>query len=320
MNSLWLRSLWLVLAGAVFFALVGLAAVWEPDLPLERLKARWAPPPSIFIEINGQQVHLRDEGPRHDPVPILLVHGTSASLHTWQGWAEGLRGQRRVVRFDLPGFGLTGPNRQNDYSIERYVLFVRSVAARLGIDRFVIAGNSLGGQVAWATALALPGRVQGLILVDAAGYGASLAGSGKDVPLVFKVARMPVLRTVAQHALPRGLVEMSLRRLYGDPGKVTPQLVDLAMDMARREGNRAALGRHLEQLGTRPDPALLRKLEVPTLILWGERDRLLPPALGERFARDIPGARLVLLEGLGHMPQEEDPGRSLAEVRRFLGS
>jgi pimeloyl-ACP methyl ester carboxylesterase len=320
MNSLWLRSLWLVLAGAVFFAAVGLAAVWAPDLPPEQLKERWAPPPSTFIEINGQQVHLRDEGPRHDPVPILLVHGTSASLHTWQGWAEGLRGERRVVRFDLPGFGLTGPNRQDDYSIERYVLFVRSVAARLGIDRFVIAGNSLGGQVAWATALALPDRVERLILVDAAGYGAGLGGAGKDVPLAFKVARMPVLRTVAQHALPRGLVESSLRRLYGDPDKVTPQLVDLYMDMARREGNRAALGHRLAQIGTGPDEALLRKIEAPTLILWGERDRLLPPALGERFARDIPGARLVVLEGLGHMPQEEDPGRTLAQVRRFLGS
>ncbi len=320
MNSLWLRSLWLVLAGAVFFALVGLVAVWAPDLPLEQLKERWAPPPSTFIEINGQQVHLRDEGPRSDPVPILLVHGTSASLHTWQGWAEGLRGDRRVVRFDLPGFGLTGPNRQDDYSIDRYVLFVRSVAARLGIDRFVIAGNSLGGQIALATAVALPGRVERLILVDAAGYGAGLAGAGKDVPLAFKVARLPVLRSVMQHALPRGLVEGSLRRLYGDPDKVTPQLVDLYSDMARREGNRAALGHRLAQAGAGPDEALLRKLAVPTLILWGERDRLLPPALGERFARDIPGARLVVLEGLGHMPQEEDPRRTLAEVRRFLGS
>ena len=316
MNSLWLRSLWLVLAGAVFFALVGLTAVWAPDLPLEHLKERWAQPPSTFIEINGQQVHLRDEGPRHDPLPILLVHGTSASLHTWQGWAEGLRGTRRVVRFDLPGFGLTGPNRQDDYSIDRYVLFVRSIAARLGIDRFVIAGNSLGGQVAWATAVALPGRVQGLILVD----GAGLAAPDGDVPLAFKVARMPVLRTVAQHVLPRGLVETSLRRLYGDPAKVTPELVDLYIGMARREGNREALGHRLAQAGTGPDPALLRKIEVPTLILWGERDRLLPPALGERFARDIPGARLVVLEGLGHMPQEEDPRRTLVEVRRFLGS
>lgn len=319
MNSLWLRSLWLVLAGAIFFGAVGLAAAWAPDLPLEQLKARWAPPPSAFIEINGQQVHLRDEGPRADPVPILLVHGTSASLHTWQGWAEGLRAERRVVRFDLPGFGLTGPNRQDDYSIDRYVLFVRSVAARLGIARFVIAGNSLGGQVAWATAVALPGRVERLILVDAAGYGTGLAASD-DVPLAFKVARVPVLRTVAQYVLPRGLVESSLRRLYGDPAKVTPQLVDLYSDMARREGNREALGHRLAQAASDPDEALLRKIAVPTLVLWGERDRLLPPALGQRFARDIPGAQLVVLEGLGHMPQEEDPRRTLAEVRRFLGS
>lgn len=320
MNGLWLRSLWLVLAGAVFFASVGLTAVWAPDLPLDELKARWAPPPSTFIEINGQQVHLRDEGPRHDPLPILLVHGTSASLHTWQGWAEGLRGQRRVVRFDLPGFGLTGPNRQDDYSIERYVLFVRSVAARLGIDRFVLAGNSLGGQVAWATAAALPERVDRLILVDAAGYGAGLAGSSGDTPLAFRVARLPVLRTVAQYALPRGLVESSLRRLYGDPGKVTPELVDRYSDMARREGNRAALAHQMAQAAGGPDPAVLATIRVPTLVLWGGRDRLLPPALGERFARDIPGARLVVLEDLGHMPQEEDPGRTLAEVRRFLGS
>ena len=320
MNGLWLRSLWLILAGAVFFASVGLTAVWAPDLPLDQLKARWAPPPSTFIEINGQQVHLRDEGPRHDPVPILLVHGTSASLHTWEGWAEGLRGQRRVVRFDLPGFGLTGPNRQDDYTIDRYVLFVRSVAARLGIDRFVIAGNSLGGEIAWAVAAALPQRVDRLILVDAAGAGGGLAGAHGEVPLAFRVARLPVLRSVARHALPRGLVEASLRRLYGDPAKVTPQLVDQYSELARRPGNRDALAHRLAQAATGPDPALLRRIQAPTLVLWGDRDRLLPPPLGERFAREIPGARLVLLQGLGHMPQEEDPGRSLAEVRRFLES
>lgn len=318
MNRLWLRSLWLVLAAIVFFGSVALTAVWAPDLPLEELQARWAPPPSTFIEINGQPVHLRDEGPRGDPVPILLVHGTSASLHTWDAWAEALRGERRVVRFDLPGFGLTGPNRQNDYSIERYVLFVRAVADKLGIHRFVLAGNSLGGQVAWAAAAALPDRVERLILIDAAGYGGGLASASGDVPLAFKVARMPVVRSVAQHALPRGLVEGSLKRLYGDPAKVTPALVDRYSDLARRPGNREALARRLEQAAAGPDPALLRSLRVPTLVLWGASDRLLPPALGERFARDIPGARLVVLDGVGHMPQEEAPERSLAEVRRFL--
>ncbi len=319
MKGLWLRSLLLVLAGALFFGAIGLVAVWAPDVPVDELKTRWARPPSRFVEVNGQQVHLRDEGPHDDPAPIVLLHGTSASLHTWQGWAEGLRDQRRVIRFDLPGFGLTGPNRQQDYSIERYVLFVRSVMDKLGVDRFVLAGNSLGGQIAWATAATFPDRVERLILVDAGGYPPSSFTKPPQVPLAFRLARMPGWRLLATYILPRGLVERSLRELYGDPAKVTPELVDLYSDMALREGNREALARRMEQSG-QADLALLHKIKAPTLILWGGKDRLLPPELGQRFARDIPGARLVVFPGLGHMPQEEDPQRTLAEVRRFLAS
>ncbi len=319
MGGLWKRSLMLVVAGALFFGAIGLVAVWAPDIPVDELKVRWARPPSRFIEVNGQQVHLRDEGPHGDAAPIVLLHGTSASLHTWQDWAEGLRDQRRVIRFDLPGFGLTGPNRQEDYSVERSVLFVRSVMDKLGIDRFVLAGNSFGGQVAWATAALLPDRVDRLILVDAAGYPPASFASGQEVPLAFRVARTPVLRDLAQYLLPRGVVERSLRQLYGDASRVTPELVDRYVAMARREGNREALARRMEQQAGGPDPALLHAIKAPTLILWGEKDRLLPPALGQRFARDIPKAQLVVLAGVGHMPQEEAPQRTLAEVRRFLG-
>lgn len=319
MKGLWLRSLLLVLAGVLFFGAIGLVAVWAPDVPVDELKARWARPPSRFLEVNGQQVHLRDEGPHDDPAPIVLLHGTSASLHTWQGWAEGLRDQRRVIRFDLPGFGLTGPNRQQDYSIERYVLFVRSVMDKLGVDRFVLAGNSLGGQIAWATAATIPDRVDRLILIDAGGYPPSSFQTHQRVPLAFRLARMPGLRWLASYTLPRGLVERSLRQLYGDPSKVTPELVDLYSDMALRAGNREALVRRMEQPGN-ADLALLQKIKAPTLILWGGKDRLLPPELGERFAHDIPGARLVMFPLLGHMPQEEDPQGTLAVVKRFLAS
>jgi pimeloyl-ACP methyl ester carboxylesterase len=320
MKSLWLRSLWLVLAGVVFFGAIAIAAAWAPDLPVDDLKMRWARPPSRFIVVNGQQVHLRDEGPSNDPVPIILVHGTSSSLHTWQGWAEGLRDQRRVIRFDLPGFGLTGPNRQNDYTIERYVLFVRAVADQLGIDRFVIAGNSLGGEIAWMTAAALPGRVDRLILVDAAAYPPEAIGLEQHVPIGFRLARMPFVRRLMTLVLPRRVIEDSLRELYGDPSKVTPDLVDLYSDMARRAGNREALVRRFEQGNEGVDLALLRKVKAPTLILWGGKDRLLPPALGERLAREIPHARLMVFPGLGHVPQEEDPQQTLAVVRRFLAS
>jgi pimeloyl-ACP methyl ester carboxylesterase len=317
MKSLWARSLLLLAGGAVFFAVLGVALTWAPDIPVDELKARWAQPPSTFIEVNGMQVHLRDEGPRSDPLPIVLLHGTSASLHTWDGWAQALKGQRRVIRMDLPGFALTGPNRQDDYSIDTYVLFVRAFLDKLGLERVVLGGNSLGGQIAWAAAAKLPDRVERLILVDASGYPPETIAGGQSVPIGFRIMTVPGLRLVAEHTLPRGVVESSVRNVYADPSKVTPALVDLYADMARREGNRRALARRLEQ-GYTGDVTQLAKIKAPTLILWGAQDHLLPPELAQRFAHDIPNSKLVMLGGLGHVPQEENPARSVAEVRRFL--
>jgi pimeloyl-ACP methyl ester carboxylesterase len=319
MKSLWARSLLLVLAGMVFFAVLGIALTWAPDIPVDALKARWAQPPSTFIEVNGLQVHMRDEGPRTDPVPIVLLHGTSASLHTWEGWAQALKDKRRVIRMDLPGFALTGPNRQDDYSIAHYVLFVRGFLDKLGLERVVLAGNSLGGQIAWATAAQLPDRVDKLILLDASGYPPESIAGGQSVPIGFRIMTVPGLRLLAEHTLPRGVIESSVHNVYADPSKVTPELIDLYTDMTLREGNRRALARRIEQ-GYTGDVSQLAKIKAPTLILWGAQDRLLPPELAARFAHDIPNSKLVMLQGLGHVPQEEDPARSVAEVRRFLGS
>ncbi len=143
-------------------------AVWAPDKPVSALTARWAQPPSRFLPVGAMQVHLRDEGPRDDPTPIVLLHGTADSLHTWDGWSAALRTQRRVIRFDLPGFGLTGPHPHADYSIDADVRFVLAVLDQLGVHSVVLGGNSLGGQIAWQTAIAQPQRVRQLVLVDAA--------------------------------------------------------------------------------------------------------------------------------------------------------
>ena len=312
------RALGLVVAGVVFFGLLGVYLTWAPDKPVEALTAKWAPPPSQFIALQGMQVHLRDEGPRDDPLPIVLLHGTSASLHTWEGWAEALRGQRRVIRMDLPGFALTGPNPENDYSIERYVAFVAALADQLGVQRFVLGGNSLGGQIAWATAVTHPQRVASQILVDASGYAFESAKTPIDVPIGFQMARIKPLAPLVENTLPRGLVEKSVKAVYGDPSKVTPPLVDLYYDMTLRAGNRKALVRRVEQ-GYTGDTQALGRLKVPTLILWGGRDRLIPLEFGERFARDIGGSKLVVFDDLGHVPHEEDPARTVAEVKRFLG-
>jgi pimeloyl-ACP methyl ester carboxylesterase len=312
-----MKTLFRLLAGLVLVLLLAtggfIAWSWAPDVPVEELKARWGQPPSQFIEVEGLQVHLRDEGPRGDAEPIVLVHGTAASLYTWDGWAAELRKERRVIRFDLPGFGLTGPNAANDYSMAVYVRFVAALMDKLGVQRFVIGGNSLGGEVAWAVAHAHPQRVSRLILVDAAGY----RFEPKSVPLGFRVAGMPALQPLMRNLLPPGLMDKSIRSVYGDPSRVTPELVAHYTDMARREGNRAALRQRLIQRNTGRE-ADIRDLKLPTLILWGGQDRLIPPDYGRRFAQDIAGSKLVMFEALGHVPQEEDPVATLVPVRAFL--
>lgn len=304
-----------VLAALALLVALAVGASWQPDLATAALEARWATPPSQFIDVKGQRVHLRDEGPRADSSPLLLIHGTSASLHTWDGWAAALRGRRRVIRFDLPGFGLTGPNASADYSDGAHALFVVDLADALGLQRFVLAGNSLGGEVAWRTALLAPQRVEKLILVDAAGY----AFVPEAVPLGFAIALNPLTAWMTPYSLPRALVDSSVRNVYGDPSRVTPALVERYFQLTLRAGNRRALVQRLRQFVPGEQAARLRELKLPTLILWGERDRLIPPDSARRFAADIAGSELVMLTRLGHVPHEEDPSASLVPVRRFLG-
>ena len=248
----------------------------------------------------------------------MLLHGTGASLHTWEGWVASLRRTRRVVTFDLPGFGLTGPfggqYAADDYRGDTYARFVLDLLDTLKIPRAVLGGNSLGGEVAWRTATLAPQRVTRLILVDASGY----EFEPDRIPPGFLVARMPVLSTIGEHLLPRALVATSVASVYADPSRVTEPLVDRYFELALRAGNRRALGLRMQQFEPGAAVGRLKTLALPTLVLWGREDRLIPLGHAARFGRDIPGAQVVVLDGLGHVPQEEDPARSLAPVLAFL--
>lgn len=301
--------------GAMAVALaIFVAATWAPDRSVEELSPRWAPPPSRFLDVDGLRVHLRDEGPKTDPVPIVLLHGTSASLHTWDGWAAELTPTRRVIRFDLPGFGLTGPSADGRYTIASYVEFVTHVVDALGVQRFVLAGNSLGGNIAWAVAVQHPSRVDKLILVDAGGYPNPEA----SLPLAFRIVKTPGLNKLSLLILPRSVVESSVRNVYGDPSRVTPELVDRYYELALRAGNRAAVAERFRQVRHGDDADTIKTITTPTLILWGAEDRLVPPIHAESFHRDIPGSKLVIFEGLGHVPHEEDAAATVAEVKGFV--
>jgi pimeloyl-ACP methyl ester carboxylesterase len=306
---------WLI--GVVALMLTtGIGLSWAPDRSVESLKARWALAPSQFIALQGMQVHLRDEGPRDDPEPIVLIHGTSASLHTWDGWTEALKNQRRVIRMDLPGFGLTGPAPDGDYRMTRYADFIAALLDQLGVRRAVLAGNSLGGGIAWRTAVQHPERVSRLVLVDASGYPLE----STSVPLGFRLAQIEWLKPVMSKLLPRRMIESSVRNVYADPSKVTPELVDRYYELTLRVGNRESLTQRMKLRETDAQAAgLIPTIQQPTLILWGAQDRLITEASGQRFHREIQGSQYVVFDGLGHVPQEEDPARSVGPVLKFLG-
>lgn len=294
----------------------------QPDRSVVELSERWAASPSQFIEIDGMQVHVRDEGPKSDPMPLVLLHGTSASLHTWDGWVFHLQqllagnGQdnRRIIRFDMPGFGLTGPQPNNNYSIENYAKTVVLVMDALKVERAIVAGNSLGGYVAWATAVFYPERVEKLILVDASG----LPFKAKSVPLGFKIASNPYLNTLLGNTLPRFIIQHSVENVYSDKSKVSKELIDRYFELTLRQGNRDALARRFVQT----QPGLLAKriteISQPTLILWGRDDNLIPLALSFQFKQLIPNSQLEIFDNLGHIPHEEGPLETVSSVLSFL--
>src|SRR6202048_4711749 len=210
------RSLVRRLLGAVAIAVgslllvvaIAIAAMVRPDIPLEALLPEYGTQPSKFVEIDGMRIHYRDEGAGP---PLVLLHGFGSSLYTWDRWVRQLAGARRLIRLDLPGFGLTGPAPDGDYTAERYVRVVAALLDSLGVERTDIAGNSMGGRTALMFALAHPERVRKLILVDAGGY------APMPPPALFKLAQTPIVGPfLIQHVTPRFVIRRNLAGVYGD--------------------------------------------------------------------------------------------------------
>jgi pimeloyl-ACP methyl ester carboxylesterase len=307
----------LIALGVVLAAVLGLGAYgWTPDRSVESLTPRWAQPPSKFVTVDGLSVHLRNEGPGDDPHPIVLLHGTASSLHTWQGWTDGLKAQHRVVRFDLPGAGLTGPFPDDDYRIGHSTRFVADLLDQLGVKHAVVVGNSLGGYVAWEMAIARPDLVERLVLIDARGY----PDTSGETTLAERLMQVPGLGPfVIEHFTPRSLIEKSVASVMGDPRKATAEQMDRTYELLLRAGNRRALMLQNEQIAF-TESERIKAVAVPTLVLWGALDQRVPLSHAARFHDDIAGSALVVLSGLGHIPQEEDPARTLRAFEAFLAA
>lgn len=301
-----LRYAFYILAlGMVIFLYWGV----RKDIPLTQLKNKYANKASQFIEIEGMQIHYRKEG---KGFPILLLHGTGASLHTWDGWTEILKPHFQVIRLDLPAFGLTGAHPKHAYKLTDYVHIVKKFLQTINVDTCYVAGNSLGGQIAWEYALAYPAEVGKLILIDAAGYP-----NDKPKPWVFWAARTPALNQVLQYITPMFVFRNNLKQVYEDDTKVTEDLVKRYYELGLRAGNRAAfvarchveLNDHYQKINT---------LKMPTLIQWGEKDSWIPVSHAQKFKEDMPQAKVLLYPDLGHIPMEESPEKTAKDALEWL--
>lgn len=309
-----------VLLMALALAPVALALhLHHPDQPAAEVEAHWADAGSRFTDVQGLRVHWRDEGPRDDPQPLVLLHATASSLRSWDHWAAELAKTRRVLRLDLPGAGLTGPFRgswaADDYRGDTYARLVLGWMDAVALPRATLVGSSLGGEVAWRVAVRSPERVARLVLMAATGP----AYRPLQEPLAFRLSPWPGLNRLSEWTLPEALVQRSLQAVFADPARVDAALVAQTRALALREGNRAALRHRLAQRQRdTADVERLRRLRLPVLLLWGREDRLVPPSVAGIFQTLLPQARLEMLDGVGHLPHLEQPDAALARVRPFL--
>jgi pimeloyl-ACP methyl ester carboxylesterase len=304
--------------GVILFA--GWMTLRRDDIPYEQLEAIYASTDSRYLAFgDDMRVHFRDVGPRGARA-IILVHGFSASLHTWEPWVDNLKRDYRVISIDLPGHGLSRCIDNAQIGPAQFIETINRVANTLEIERFTLAGNSMGGAAAWNYALAFPRRLDGLVLVDAAGWPRTGAQS-EERPLVFRLLEVDLTRRLMKDLDLSSLIRGGLEDSFGDPGFVTDEMVERYASLARAPCHREALLELVSGQGeTRREATaeLLSGITTPTLVMHGERDNLIPYQHGEQFAAAIPGAQLILYPGVGHLPQEEIAELSAGDLRAFL--
>jgi pimeloyl-ACP methyl ester carboxylesterase len=308
-----INPLILILVACMIAATVGCTSMGINTIPMDKLKTKYADSESKILQIDDMNVHYKDEG--QGPV-LILLHGVCASLQTWDGWVAQLKGHYRIIRLDIPGFGLTGPAHDKSlYEIDEAVKFFEKVVKEMKLDKFYLAGNSLGGYIAWNYALKNPNRVEKLILVDPVGFPQPLPG-------LLAFASHPVVRPFARHAMPRFLFNGAVTQVYGDKSKVTKELKDRYFELAMREGNKGSyidVFTEMRKLCKNENlSAGIKDIKPPTLVMWGTKDEWIPFKYFENWKQELPKAKFIQYEGAGHTPMEEIPDITARDADLFL--
>ena len=319
----WIKRIGKVLGVLLLLMVLFLASLYRRDLSPDQVNTKYITPESQFIEVEGIRVHVRIMG---EGEPVFLLHGSFASLHTWEQWQQEMSTYYQTISLDFPGHGLTGPDSLKRYSTKDYSELVHALAQKLNLTKYHLAGNSMGGGVALQLASDHPEQVLSLNLIDAGGPPApkrqnqdsstqkKTSGGGA---WIVQLARHPIFSKLLLYCTPKFLFELNMKQVYGDEAKVTEEVTTRYYELMLREGNRKAT---LDRLSIpRSNSIQFDRLTMPTLILWGALDTWIPLSQGQRLQQLIPGANLVVFDAAGHVPIEEMPKETVAEYLSFLG-
>lgn len=277
------------------------------------MSVKYAGAEARFATDVDARVHYRASGSVTAPV-LVMLHGSSSSLLTFEPLRARLDDTYRVIAIDLPGHGFTGANPERDYSVRRMISAVKAVMDAEAVESAVLVGNSRGGLVAWHFALSHPTRVEALVLIAASGAAEPPKANGN---LGFALMSQPAMRGILQWFTPRAFIARSVRQTIGDDALVDDALIDQYWELLRLPGNRGALA---DAMVTRPpDRSIdLGRITAPTLIVWGAEDAIIPPTDAALFDAGIPTSTAIIYPEIGHLPQFEAPDAVAGDIRWFL--
>jgi len=304
-----------LLGGLLIFTVVAtLIALWAyRDIPQTELQARYGNDESRFMNVAGARLHYRDEGPRDGPA-VLLIHANFASLLGWEPWVDALKDKYRVVRFDMTSHGLSGPDPTRDYTLERTLELTEKFIDAVGLENFSIGGTSLGGTMSILYSAKYPERIDNLILLSP---GTLEGKERKEGPR----GEVPDSAYVLKYIMPRALPKFMLTSGFSDDSKLSPELVDRWFELWRMEGQREAQLDRLQQYDSGDIESVVRSVDRPVLLLWGEDNQTAKFEQHEEFIHLLESAEsinFISYPNVGHMAVQEAGAEIAVDVRNFL--
>ena len=308
---MFLKALKIIALAFIAFILLAALYLWTPDKSKAELEKTYSSPKNAYVSALGVNLHYQDTGPSKNAIPILFLHGFGASLQTWDTWAQALSEDYRVISVDLPGFGLTGEDPSGIYTDQRSVEVLEAFLKELKITKVVLVGNSMGGKFAWQFAARYPNQVSKLVLISPDGYASPGIEYGKK-------AEVPAIAELYRYFFSKTFLAMNLEPAYANPGTLNDALVNRYYDLMLAPGVRGAILARMQQTVLQNPVPSLASIQVPTLLIWGEKDAFIPISNSNDYLKVMPNAKRVSLPNIGHLPQEEQPSIGLQVLKEFL--